>query len=276
MTMAPGRSSIVSRAATRLVAGFQRSEESNGVNDHTAVSTPQPHRAWWLALATIGSMLVVAGTFLPVAHLQMLSGPAFSRTEWQLGPNASVTFAGAPILLIDVVVVLMGFFAIEGVIGPARSVRGRRTSLAFLFWLLIWTATDLKSTFPGTWTVPALVTRGVGGWVSALGLAVLAGVYVAEVCRYGLSREPDHEPLDDRERRVLARSERWPFRWVLGSAVGGAVVALAMKFVVGWSWPLAALAFVSFGTFCGWQMQRRLKELRRRRGAEVKESSSTT
>ncbi|MBW4078960.1 MAG: hypothetical protein HIU84_10735 [Acidobacteria bacterium] len=149
----------------------------SGIANGVAPLGSKAHRAWWPALASVGAALVFAGTFLPFARFTLSNGFAFSRTDWQLGANSSVTFGGAPLLLIDVAVVLLGFFAVEGVLGTARTVSGRPTSLAFQFWMLIWLASELKSTFPGTWTgVPGTtVTRGLGGWVSALGVAVLIG-----------------------------------------------------------------------------------------------------
>ncbi|MHB1208200.1 MAG: hypothetical protein ACYC1I_00655 [Acidimicrobiales bacterium] len=250
----------------------------SGIANGVAPLGSKAHRAWWLALASVGAALVFAGTFLPFAHLTLSNGFAFSRTDWQLGANSSVTFGGAPLLLIDVAVVLLGFFSVEGVLGTARTVSGRRTSLVFQFWMLIWLASGLKSTFPGTWTdVPGTtVTRGLGGWVSALGVVVLMGTYVVEVRRYGLVGSFNLDPLDDKERETLARADRRPVLRTAIPFIGGAFLALAMRYAFGASWPSALIMFAGISGFYWWRYSRRLANLRRRSDLELNRTSSTT
>ncbi len=250
---------------------------TSGIAEGVAPLESKAHRAWWLALAGVGAALVVAGTFLPFAHLALSDGSAFSRTDWQMGANSSVSFSGAPLLLIDLAVLLLGFFAVEGVIGTARTVRGRRTSLAFQFWMLVWLAVELKSTFPGTWAGAAgAVSRGSGGWVSALGVVVLIGVYAVEVRRYGMAGPSKEEFLDDRERQVLARAEARPVIRAIAPFGGGAVFALAMRFLLGVSWPAALIMFVAMTALYWWQSSRRLANLRRRSEIELNQASSTS
>jgi len=261
------------RQAARLLSMGATSEIAVGV----APLESKAHRVWWLALAGVGAALVAAGTFLPFAHLTLSDGFAFSRTDWQMGANSSVSFSGAPLMLIDLAVLLLGFFAVEGVLGTARTVRGRRTSLAFQFWMLVWIAAELKSTFPGTWTgvIDATVSRGSGGWVSALGVMVLIGVYAVEVRRYGMAESSKEEFLDDHERQVLARAETRPVLRASAPFVGGAVFALAMKFLPGVSWPTDSIMFVTMTALYWWQNARRLTNLRRRREIELNQASST-
>jgi len=250
---------------------------TSGIAEGVAPLESKAHRAWWLALAGVGAALVVAGTFLPFAHLTLSDDFAFSRTDWQMGANSSVSFSGAPLLLIDLAVVLLGFFAVEGVLKTARTtVRGRRTQLAVQFWMLVLLAIGLKSTFPGTWTgvTGTTVSRGSGGWVGALGVVVLIGAYAVEVRRYGMAGSSNEEFLSDRERQVLARADRRPVRRASAPFVGGAVFAFAMKFFPGASWPTAMIMFVAMTAFYWWQSSRRLANLRRRREFELNQASS--
>lgn len=261
----------------RQAANLLSMTAKSGIAEDVAPLKSKAHRAWWLALAGVGAALVVAGTFLPFAHLTLSDSFAFSRTDWQMGANSSVSFSGAPLLLIDLAVVLIGFFAVEGLLGTVGTVRGRRTSLAFQFWMLVWLAAELKSSFPGTWTgvTGTTVSRGSGGWVSALGVVVLVGVYVAEVRRYGMSGSSNEEFLSDRERQVLARVDQRPIRRAIAPFVGGAVFALAMKFFSGASWPTALVMFVAMTALYWWQSSRRLANLRRRSEIELNQTSST-
>lgn len=251
---------------------------TNGNAEGVAPLEAKAHRTWWLALAGVGAALVVAGTFLPFAHLTLSDGFTYSRTDWQMGANSSVSNGGAPLLLINLAVVLLGFFAVEGVLKTARTtVRGRRTQLAIQFWMLVLLAIELKSTFPGTWTGVSgtTVSRGTGGWVSALGVVVLIGTYAVEVRRYGLSGSSEVESLDDRERQVLSRAEVHPVFRTISPFVGGAVFALAMKFLLGASWPQALVMFAALTAFYWWQASRRLASLRRRSEIELNQTSST-
>lgn len=267
-------SSLRSRIVTRYASRFLAIHGSTAGDDRVRSQTRPPHRFWWLTLAMFGATLIVVGTFLPFAHVEMVGGSTFNRSDWQMGPNASVTFAGAPILLIDVAILIVGLFAIEGVIGRSTTARRRQSSLAFEFWLMIWTCVSFKSSFPGTWDVPAVVSRGFGGWVSASGIAVLVGVYVAEVRRYGSPRERER-PLSDRERLALARAEQRPFLRAIAPVAGGASFALAMK-LTGRSWSMVVVGFSAFGALLEWQIRRRLTDLRRRRIAERKEPTSVS
>ncbi|MHB1250620.1 MAG: hypothetical protein ACYC0I_00630 [Acidimicrobiales bacterium] len=242
----------------------------SGSSEDVTPSVPKAHRTWWLSLACVGASLVALGTFLPFVHLTLSDGYTFSRTDWQLGANSSVSFGGAPLLLIDVAVVLLGFFSVEGVLGSARTPRERRTTLAFQFWMFIWFASELKSSFPGTWTGVAgtSVSRGLGGWVSALGSAVLVGVYLVEVRRYGLTG-PSNEPLAEREQQILARADQRRVLRAFALLVVGAVFALAIKVLLGASWPTAIIMFVVVTVFYWWQYTRRIAHLRRRREIEL-------
>jgi hypothetical protein len=142
--------------------------------------------------------------------------------------------------------------------------------------MLVWLAIELKSTFPGTWTgvTGTTVSRGSGGWVSALGVVVLIGAYAVEVRRYGMSGSSNEEFLSDRDRQVLARADQRPIRRAIAPFVGGAVFALAMKFFPGVSWPTALIMFVAMTAFYWWQSARRLTNLRRRREIELNQASS--
>ncbi len=233
-------------------------------------SVSKAQRTWWLALAGFGAAMVVAGTFLPFAHFTLSDGYAFSRTDWQLGAHSSVSFGGAPLLLMDVAVVLLGFFAVEGVLGSSRTPRDRRTTLAFQFWMFIWLASELKSSFPGTWTgvTGTTVSRGLGGWVSVLGSAVLFGVYLVEVRRYGLTG-PSNEPLAEREQQILARADQRRVLRAFALFVVGAVFALAIKSLLGTSWTTAIIISVVVTIVYWFQYTRRIAHLRRRRETEL-------
>ena len=260
------------------VAKLRSMGETSGFAEGVALSGSSARRVWWLTLAGVGAALVVLGTFLPFAHLTLSDGLVFSRTDWQMGANSSVSFGGAPLLLIDLAVLLLGFFAVEGVLGTARTVRERRTSLAIQFWMLVLLAVEFKSTFPGTWTGVhgATVSRGSGGWVTVLGVLVLIGAYAGEVRRYGLARSSEEESLDDRERQVLARAETRPVMRAIAPFVGGTVFALAMKFLFGASWPATLIMFVAMTALYWLQKARRLTNLRRRSETELNQTSSTS
>ena len=191
-----------STPSIRNVAKFLSMEVSTGLAQGVTPPGSKAHRGWWLALASVGAALVLVGTFLPFAHLTLSDGFTFSRTDWQMGADSSVTFGGAPLLLLDTALVLLSFFALEGVLRTSSTVPRRRSRLAYQFLMLFLLVFELKSTFPGTWTgvIGTTASRGSGGWVSAVGVVVLIGVYVVEIFRYGLAGSSTGDSLVDYER----------------------------------------------------------------------------
>jgi hypothetical protein len=144
------RLSMKSALSGRQDAKLLSMGATSGIAERVAPLESKAHRARWLALAGVGAALVVAGTFLPFAHLTLSDGFAFSRTDWQMGANSSVSFSGAPLLLIDLGVVLLGFFAVEGILRTVRTtVRGRRTQLALLFGCWCGSLSNSNRPFPG-------------------------------------------------------------------------------------------------------------------------------
>jgi Flp pilus assembly protein TadB len=104
--------------------------------------------------------------------------------------------------------------------------------------------------------------------VSALGSAVLVGVYLVEVRRYG-STGPSNEPLAEREQQMLARADQRRALRAFALLVVGAVFALAIKVLLGASWPTAIIMFVVVTVFYWFQYTRRIAHLRRRREIEL-------
>jgi hypothetical protein len=134
-----------------------------------------------LLLAGSGLALIVLSTFLPYARLVVSLGGlhlAGSRSAWQMGANGSIAFgAGPAIVLWSLVASFQEFLHYRPKAAPywfqhRFFLSGIRTQalnavvitvLCFLNW-------------PGSWTVTAStnVTRGYGGYVTMLGVALFA------------------------------------------------------------------------------------------------------
>lgn len=221
----------------------------------------------WLAVSCVGAMLVALGTFLPYARFVPLSiGYVVNRTDWQLGADSTLTFAGAPLLLMYVAVVLLGEFALQGhSIRPMNLSRFRVTlfTQAMIGLLLIQV---FLGTFPGGWKPMSdySVQRGVGGYVSLFGIALLIGGILREELVFYFTHVRNngflHSPLTAYEKKLLDNFERR--RWIRfgPSVVAGAAFALSAKWISSGTWLMALIDFLGFSAILGawtiWSVRR--------------------
>lgn len=229
----------------------------------------------WLVLSCIGAILVTVGTFLPYVHLVSRSSSyVVSRSDWQLGTNSSLTFFGAPWLLILVALVLFEEFAFQGYsLLPMKPFRFRNALFGQVIIGLV-LIESFVSTFPGKWTGLSdfAIQRGAGGYLSLLGIVLLVGGVLREQFLFYVTRKRNDKyrspALTAYENGILDNLGRR--RWVefVSPLIGGAVFALGMKWLSSETWLTALFDFLGFSIFLGARRIWTVRRLRKKR-AEV-------
>jgi hypothetical protein len=226
----------------------------------------------WLVLSCIGAILVTVGTFLPYVRLVSLSGSyVASRSDWQLGAHSSLTFFGAPWLLILVALVLIEEFAFQGYsLLPMKPFRFRNALLGQVVIGLALIETFV-STFPGKWTGLSdfAIQRGAGGYLSLLGIVLLACGVLREQILFFVTRKRNSNyrspALTAYESKILDNFGRR--RWIqfVSPLIGGAVFALGVKWISSGTWLTALIDFLWFSIFLGAQRIWTVRRLRKKR-----------